>query len=88
MNPQKILELEEKLNKLQATVDDLSGSFYKNNFTSSQVFNKDCVFSTRLKVPHYSSAPSVSEVGDIIEVGGILYICTVAGGTFTKVGAQ
>lgn len=87
-NDKRVQELEELVRKLQATIDDLSGAFYKNNFTSSQVFNKDSVFSTRLRVPIYSSAPSVSEVGDLISVGGVLYICTIAGGTFTKVGSQ
>ena len=73
---------------LQAQVDTLSASYYKNNFSGSQVFNKDIIANTRLKVPHYSAAPPVSEVGDLIEVGGKLYICTVANTTFTLVGTQ
>lgn len=84
----KIADLEELVGTLQKTITNLSGDFYKNNFTSSITFNKDAVFYTRLKVPHYDSAPTVSEVGDIIEVGGVLYICTAVGGVFTKVGAQ
>lgn len=91
-NPQ-IIELQEQITKLKSDFDSLSQSFYKNNFISSQTFNKDCVFTTRLQVPHYSSAPSVGVVGDIIEVGGKLYICTTAGdvatpATFTLVGSQ
>lgn len=81
-------ELQEQITKLQSQITDLSGAFYKNNFTSSQTFNKDCVFTSRLRVPHYTSAPTVSEVGDLIEIGGVLYICTVANATFTVVGTQ
>jgi len=86
-NP-KILELEEKLVKLQSQLDDLSGAFYKNNFTSSQSFNKDVTFNSRLRVPVYNSAPSICEVGDLVAIGGVLYICTVPNTTFTVVGTQ
>ncbi len=90
MTPQ---EIQDQINKLKSDLDSLSQSFYKNNFGSSQTFNKDCVFTSRLQVPHYSSAPSVGVVGDIIEVSGTLYICTIAGtvsspSTFTSVGTQ
>jgi hypothetical protein len=83
----------EEFIKLQTTVDALSQSFYKNNFSSSQTFNKDSVFTTRLNVPSYSTPPSVAEVNDLIGIAGVLYICTVAGSvaspaTFTLVGSQ
>ena len=83
----------EEFNKLKSQLDSLSQSFYKNNFQSSQTFNKDCVFTTRLQVPTYSSAPSVAEIHDIIGVAGELYICTTAGNVaspavFTLVGSQ
>lgn len=83
----------EEYNKLRSDLDSLSQSFYKNNFSNSQTFTKDVSFQSRLKVPSYSSAPSVGEVGDIIEVSGKLYICTTAGdvsspAVFTLVGSQ
>lgn len=87
-NKQQIAELQAQIAKLQSQVNDLSSSFYKNNFTSSQSFNKDVTFNSRLRVPVYSSAPSVCEVGDLIAIGGVLYICTVANTTFTVVGTQ
>lgn len=89
MNPQ-IAELQAQLDKLRGEIAELSGNFFKNNFTSNQIFNKDCTFSTRLRVPVYSSAPTVGEIGDIISVAGVLYICTTAspGIVFSKVGAQ
>lgn len=81
------------LTKLQSQVDTLSGAFYKNNFTSSQQFNKDCVFSSRLRVPVFDSAPTVAEVGDVMAISGVLYICTTAsasgaGAVWTVVGTQ
>lgn len=88
LSAKRIADLEELVGVLQKTINNISGDYYKNNFTSSISYNKDAIFYTRLKVPHYDVAPTVSEVGDIIEVGGVLYICTATGGTFTKVGAQ
>lgn len=90
---QKVKGLEETIVKLQAQVNDLSGAFYKNNFISSQTFNKDCVFNSRLRVPVYSSAPTSAGVGDLIAVAGDLFICTTAstggaGAVFTLVGSQ
>jgi hypothetical protein len=89
----KIQELQEQITKLQSQLNDLSGAFYRNNFTSSQTFNKSIIFTDRLKVPHYTSAPSVGEIGDILEVGGKLYVCTTSGNiaspaVFTLVGSQ
>lgn len=84
----KITQLEEQVVKLQNQLNDLSGQFYRNNFTSSQSFNKDVVFNSRLRVPVFDSAPTVSEIGDLIAVGGKLYICTVPNTTFALVGTQ
>lgn len=93
MNPQnETQELRELVTKLQAQVDDLSGQFFKNNFSSSQQFNKAVSFTDRLRVPVFDSAPSVGEVGDIFALSnGELYVCTVASSTlptFALVGTQ
>jgi hypothetical protein len=82
-----------RIQTLETTVQQLSSAFYKNNFSGSQVFNKDIICNTRLRVPVYSSAPSIAEIGDLIAVGGKLYICTTAstsgsGSVFTEVGTQ
>jgi len=88
MKPE-IQELQDQITRLSARVGELEGSISRNNFTSTQVFNKACIFTDRLKVPHYSVAPSVGEVGDLIEVGAELYICTsVNPVVFTLVGSQ
>lgn len=90
MNPEtENKELREMITKLQAQVDDLSGQFFKNNFSSSQVFNKACIFNDRLKVPSFDSAPSVAEVNDVMGIAGELYICTQASPVvWTLVGSQ
>lgn len=89
----QIRDLEAKVTRLQSEVQELSSAFYRNNFSSSQVFNKASVFTERLQVPVFSSAPAVGEVGDLIAVAGELFICTTAGdvaspATFTLVGSQ
>lgn len=89
----QLAELQAQIIKLRSDLDNVSQSVFKNNFSSSQTFSKDVIFSTRLRVPSYSSAPSVAEVNDIIGIAGVLYICTVSGSvaspaTFTLVGSQ
>lgn len=77
--------------KLRKDLDDLIEEVYRNNFSDSQDFNKYSRFNTRLKVPHYASDPTVADVGDIVEVGGKLKICTVASitaPTWVSVGTQ
>jgi len=88
---QKVTELQAKLDKLEKALRDLSEEFYRNNFSSSQDFQKFSRFNSRLKVPSYSTNPTVGEVGEVIEVGGKLKICTVASltaPTWTIVGTQ
>ena len=88
MNPE-LLAIQEQLTKLQSRVGDLEGNFYKNNFSSSQSFNKAVIFNDRLRVPVFDSAPSVAEVGDLICVTAKLYVCTDNSPvTFTLVGSQ
>ena len=88
-NQLQIDELKAQIQKLQSDLNDLSTNFYKNNFTSHQDFNKSCNFSTSLKVPSYSTLPN-GEVGNILEYGGKLMICTNATSpsTWTVVGTQ
>jgi hypothetical protein len=73
---------------LQSQIDALTAQVNQNNFSGTQIFNKSIIFNTHLRVPIYSVAPTVCAVGEIICVNGILYICTVANTTFTKVGSQ
>lgn len=80
-------EMKDKLEKLQSDFNNLSGAFYKNNFSDHQDFNKSCNFTTKLKVPNYSTLPTTNEVGELVESGGTLYISTGVN-TWTVVGTQ
>lgn len=76
--------LQEQIQILRADLDALTGEVYRNNFSGHQDFNKFSNFTTRLKVPHYDFIPPTCEVGEIIEAGGALYVCSVTN-TFTLV---
>ena len=83
---QPIQDLQDQVSKLRRDLDELSAQFFKNNFTSSQDFNKESRFNFRLKVPSYTTLPAC-QVGELIESDGILYICS-ATDTWTIVGTQ
>lgn len=93
MNNFEIQNLKDEIGALRSELNDLKAGVYKNNFSSTQIFSKACIFNDRLKVPSYTSAPQVADVNDIIGIAGVLYICTTAGttaspATFTLVGTQ
>jgi len=75
---------EEQLQILKSDLTALQKEVYRNNFSSHQDFNKFSNFATRLKVPHYNQLPPVGEVGEILELGGSLFICS-SPNTFTLV---
>lgn len=84
-------DLKKEIEQLKKDLRDLTDEFYANNFTSSQDFNKYSRFNSRLKVPASAANPTIGEVGDIVEVGGKLKICTVASltaPTWVVVGTQ
>jgi len=76
--------LQEQIDLLRADLNALTQEVYRNNFSSSQDFNKFIRFNTRLKIPHYDSIPPIGEVGELIEAGGALFICS-SPNTFTLV---
>lgn len=80
-------DLQEQIDRLRAQIEDLTKAYYQNNFSSHQDFNKASSFNYRLKVPHYTAVPTVTDVGEIIEVDGVLYISTAVD-TWTVVGTQ
>jgi hypothetical protein len=89
----QIAEMQAQIASLRSEIESINQLVSKNNFSSSQTFSKAVIFSTRMRVPVFSSAPSVGEVGDLIAVGGVLYICTTAGNVaspavFSLVGTQ
>ena len=80
-------ELQKQINALKRNLQELTDEVYRNNFTTRQDFNKDVSFNSRLKVPHYTSVPTTGQVGEIIEVNGILLICETTD-NFVVVGTQ
>lgn len=78
---------QEQIDALKAQIKSLSDTFYQNNFTAHQDFNKSCAFNTKLKVPSYSPLPPKCEIGEIVESGGGLYICS-SNNNFELVGSQ
>jgi len=86
MNPD-IQKLQDQITRLEQDLKALNDEVYKNNFSARQDFNKASSFTSKLKVPHYSSDPTTAEVGEIIEVGGKLKICSSAN-TFVVAGTQ
>ena len=69
-------DLQKQIELLRGDLNALTQEVYRNNFSGHQDFNKFSNFTTRLKVPHYDSIPLVGEVGEIIESGGVLHICS------------
>jgi len=82
-----MIQMQMQIDQLRKDLEALNNEYYKNNFSAVQDFNKKSNFTTRLKVPSYVTAPTTAEVGEIIEVGGKLYICSTAN-TFSLVGTQ
>lgn len=84
-------DLQQQIDQLRRDLQELNDEFYLNNFTSSKDYNKYSRFNSRLKVPSSVVNPTVGDVGDIVEVGGKLKICTTASTTapvWTTVGLQ
>jgi hypothetical protein len=81
------MDIEQKIQALQQDLTALTDEFYANNFSARQDFYKFSDFKTRLKVPHYDSTPAIAEVGELCEVGGILYIASAAN-TWVVCGTQ
>lgn len=84
-------DTQKQIDDLSKKLQELSDSYYLNNFTSSKDYNKYSRFNSRLKVPVVASDPTVGEIGDIVCVVTKLKICTVASLTapvWSTVGTQ
>lgn len=83
----ELTQLKDEVRKLRQDLKELNDEVYNSNFTSSQIFNKNIICNSVLKIPHYATAPTKADVGEIIEIAGVAYICSSAN-TFTKIGLQ
>jgi hypothetical protein len=80
---------ENPLDVIRRDIKQLQNAFYKNNFSTSQDFNKYSRFNTRFKVPVYATAPSVCEQGEVYvnSSAGKIYVCSSAN-TWSLIGTQ
>ena len=87
MEEDNLNDLQKKITSIEQDLKSLSDEIYTNNFSTSQDFQKYSRFNTRIKIPHSASTPATCEVGELVEVGGIAYICSAAN-TWSKIGLQ
>jgi len=82
-------DTQKEIEQLKKDIQALYDEFYRNNFSSSQDFQKYSRFNTRLKVPTLGTAPTTCEIGELyVNSGnGKLYVCSAAN-TWTIVGTQ
>ena len=80
-------KMQQQIDELRSQIESLNGEFHANNFIGSQDYNKYVRFNGRLKVPSYTTEPTVCEIGEVIEVAGKLKVCSAAN-TWTVVGTQ
>lgn len=80
-------DLQLQVNLLKQQLEALSAEVHLNNFVGSQDYNKYVRFNSRLKIPKHDTPPTTCEIGELIEDGGVLKICS-ATDTWTVVGTQ
>jgi hypothetical protein len=80
-------KLRQEIESLKNALQALSDEFHRANFSSRQDFTKMIDVKYRFKVPHYDSVPPFGETGELMEIGGKLYICNSTN-NFSKVGLQ
>lgn len=80
-------DTQKQIDQLRQQVEALSGEYYRNNFVSSQDFNKDVRFNSILQVPKYSALPTTCEIAQVGVYSGKLYVCSAAN-TWVVAGTQ
>ena len=68
-------ELQDQISGLQAQLTELRDSFFRNNFSQQQVFNKYSDFTTRIKIPVVTALANC-EIGELCFYSGKLYVAT------------
>ena len=82
-------DTQKQIDALTRDLQALNDELYRNNFTSSQDFQKYSLFNVRLKVPTYGTAPTTCEVGELYVNSGTgkAYVCSSAN-TWSLIGSQ
>lgn len=81
------VSLQKQIDELKNQLQEVSGEVYTRNFSTRKDYVKYSNFITMLKVPSYVTPPATCEIGEVIESGGKLKICSAAN-TWTTVGTQ
>jgi hypothetical protein len=82
-----IQEMQNEIANLRSQITELRDSFYRNNFSQQQIFNKYSDFTFRLKIPVVSALSSTCEIGELCAYGGKLYVASAVN-TWSLVGTQ
>lgn len=69
-------EIDKRIAKLERDLQDLNDEVYKTNFTAQQDFPKNANFTSRLKIPVYTTKPAKCDVGELCSNGGKLWHCS------------
>ncbi len=73
-----------RISKLERDLQDLNDEVYKTNFSAQQDFSKSANFTTRLKIPVYTSVPTKADIGEVVALtSGSYYVCKSTN-TWTK----
>jgi cytochrome c-type biogenesis protein CcmE len=79
--------MNDELKQMRMDILELKNAINRNNFVGHQEFAKYSDFTERLKVPVYGTLPSTCRIGELVCVGGKLYVGAAAN-TWGLVGAQ
>lgn len=71
-------DLQNQIDQLKRDLTELNNEIYKTNFSAQQDFPKYSNFTTRLRVPVYTTKPATCDVGEICSNGGKLWHCSTA----------
>lgn len=80
-------DYQKQIDQINNTLRSLSADYYNGNFSDTQDFNKRCNFNARLKVPVFAATPATGVIGELISVGGKLYVCSAVN-TWVVAGTQ
>lgn len=82
-------DYQKQIEQLKIELQTLKDEYYRNNFSSSQDFQKKSRFKSGLRVPTGTATPSTCEIGELFVVTstGKAYVCSSAN-TWSLIGTQ
>ena len=77
-------ELKKRIEKIERDLKDLTDEIYRTNFSAQQDFPKYSNFTTRLKIPVYTTTPTTCDIGEIVALTSGTYYACKSTNTWTK----